>query len=106
MARACPKRELNPHAVAGVTHPHHLRTCAVLARTFPELGRKGKRLAQVVEQFDAGSERAFRRVCETLTGLLPRHAGRLAESEFAGPLLSVVLGPHDPDRAPIREGTA
>jgi hypothetical protein len=89
--------------VAGITHPHHLRSCAVLARTFPELGRKGKRLAQVVEQFDAGSERAFRRACESLTGMSPRHAGRLSEAEFAGRLLSVVLGPHDPDRAPLRE---
>jgi hypothetical protein len=89
--------------VAGITHPHHLRTCAMLARTFPELGREGKRLAQVVEQFDAGSERAFRRVCESLTGMSPRHAGRLSEAEFAGRLLSVVLGPHDPDRGAIHE---
>jgi hypothetical protein len=89
--------------VAGITHPHHLRSCAVLARIFPELGRKGKLLSQIVERFDAGSERAFRRVCESLTGLSPRHAGRLSEAEFASRLLSVVLGPHDPDRVPIRE---
>lgn len=89
--------------VAGITHPHHVRTCALLARTFPELGKKGRLLAQIVEKFDAGSERAFRRVCETLTGLSPRHAGQLAESGFASRLLSVVLGPHDPHRAPGRQ---
>jgi hypothetical protein len=89
--------------VAGITHPHHLRSCAVLARTFPALGRQREPLAKTVEHFDAGSERGFRRTCETLTRLTPRHAGRLTGVEFAARLLSVVLGPHDPDRGAIHE---
>jgi hypothetical protein len=88
---------------AGITHPHYLRSSAVLARIYPELAQKRNRLGEIVEQFDAGSERALRRACATLASLSPRQAGRLARTEFARRLLSVVLGLHDPDRVALRQ---
>ena len=89
-------------AVAGITQPHQLRSCAVLARTFPELGRSRMRLAQIVAHFGAGSERAFRRTCAALTGLSPRAAGRLPGAEVATRLLAATLAPSDPHRIPRR----
>ena len=89
--------------VAGITHPHHLRSSVVLARTFPELARRRQSLAQIVDHFDAGSERGFRRVCKTLTRLPPRDAGRLDGVDFAARMLSVVLDHRDSARTPRRE---
>jgi hypothetical protein len=86
-------------AAVGIAHAHHLRSCLLLTRTFSELGRNRHRLEQIVEHADAGSVRAFRRACSTLTGLPPLQAGRLTEAEFARRLLSGLLGAHDSLRA-------
>lgn len=78
---------------AGIAKPHHLRACAVLARAYPDLGRKQSRLDQIADEFSAGSVRSLGRACLTLTQLSARRAGRLSEIDFACRMLSTLLDP-------------
>lgn len=79
---------------AGIAKPHHLRACAVLARAYPDLGRKQSRLDLIADAFGAGSVRSLGRACLTLTQLSARRAGRLGEVDFAGRMLSTLLNVH------------
>lgn len=86
---------------AGIAKPHLLREAALLARAYPDLGRKQVGLEQTVERVGISSVRALGRACHALTNVSARRAGRLSESDFACRTLEALLDSRIGDGAEV-----
>jgi AraC-like DNA-binding protein len=79
---------------AGLSTPHRLRWCALLARALPELKeRAGHTLEWIVERWALGSVRAFRRECNGTTGCSPLRVRTVSDCELAKRLVGSVVTP-------------